>query len=98
MDHGNIVAVYQNKHATVYISDEYLASHTPAQIEANRREASAVAMRIFRRAIDRGQIEGITPEQWQKRFGQAAAENRLRERDEREAQRRALLAKPVTPP
>ena len=94
MDQGNIVAVYQTKHATVYISDAYLASHTPAQIEANRREARAVAMGIFRRAIDRGQIEGITTEQWQQRFGQAAAENRLRERAERDAQRRALLAGP----
>lgn len=98
MDQGNIVAVYQTKHATVYISDAYLASHTPAQIEANRREARAVAMRIFRRAIDRGQIEGITPEQWQQRFGQAASENRLRERAEREAQRRALLAGPLPTP
>ena len=98
MEQGNIVAAYQTAHATVYISDAYLASHTPAQIEANRREARAVAMGIFRRAMDRGQIEGITPEQWQQRFGQAAAENRIRERAEREAQRHALLAKPVTPP
>ena len=98
MNQGNIVAAYQTSHATVYISDAYLAGHTPEQIEDNRRQARAVAMRIFRRAIDRGQIEGITPEQWQKRFGQAAAENRLRERAERETQRHALLAKPVTPP
>lgn len=98
MNQGNIVAVYQTKHATVYISDEYLASHTQAQIEANRREARAVAMGIFSRAIDRGQIEGITPEQWQQRFGQTAAENRLRERAEREAQRRALLAGPLPTP
>ena len=88
MDQGNIVAVYQTAHATVYISDAYLAGHTPEQIEANRRQARAVAMGIFRRAMDRGRIEGITPEQWQKRFGQTAAENRLRERAEREALRR----------
>lgn len=92
MEQGNIVATYQTAHATVYISDAYLAGHTPEQIEANRREARAVAMGIFRRAIDRGQIEGITPEEWQRRFGKIAEENRIRERAEREAQRRALLA------
>lgn len=88
MEQGKIVAVYQTKHATVYISDAYLAIHTPEQIEANRRQARAVAMGIFRRAMDRGRIEGITPEQWQQRFGQTAAKNRLRERAEREALRR----------
>lgn len=88
MEQGNIVAAYRSAHATVYISDAYLAGHTPEQIEANRRQARAVAMGILRRAMDRGQIEGITPEQWQQRFGQAAAQNRIRERAEREALRR----------
>jgi hypothetical protein len=98
MDQGNIVAVYQTKHATVYISDAYLASHTPAQIEANRREARAVAMGIFRHAMDRGRIEGITPEEWQRRFGKIAEENRIRERAEREALRRAMLSGPLPTP
>lgn len=64
-----IVATYQTKGATVHIADDALQRLSPAQIERNRNHARAVAAQIARRAMERGEIEGLTPEEWDRRYG-----------------------------
>lgn len=64
-----IVATYQTKAATVHIADDALQRLSPAQIERNRNHARSVAGQIARRAMERGEIEGLTPEEWDRRYG-----------------------------
>lgn len=69
MAKGNIIASYNCSGVTVRISDAVLAGLSPAQLAANRREAQRVASRILDRAVERGTVEGLTPEEWQRRYG-----------------------------
>lgn len=64
-----IVATYTTDKATVHIDDSALQRLSPAQIEANRNRARAVAAGIARRAMERGELEGLTMEEWEKRYG-----------------------------
>ena len=64
-----IVATYQTKAATVHIADDALQRLSPAQIERNRNHARAGAGQIARRAMERGEIEALTPEEWDRRYG-----------------------------
>lgn len=64
-----IVATYQTKAGTIQIDDDALQRLSPAQIERNRNHARAVAGQIARRAMERGEIEGLTPEEWDRRYG-----------------------------
>lgn len=64
-----IVATYQTKAATVQIADDALQRLSPAQIERNRNHARSVAGQIARRAMERGLVEALTPEEWDRRYG-----------------------------
>ena len=64
-----IVATYNCKGVTVQIDDDALQRLSPAQIERNRNHARAVAGQIARRAMERGEIEALTPEEWDRRYG-----------------------------
>lgn len=64
-----IVATYNCKGVTVQIDDDALQRLSPAQIERNRNHARSVAGQIARRAMERGEIEALTPEEWDRRYG-----------------------------
>lgn len=62
-----IVKTIQAEGAVVHIDDGVLRGLTPGQIQDNRRQAQAVARRIAYRAMERGAVEGLTPEEWRRR-------------------------------
>ena len=64
-----IVATYNCKGVTVQIDDAALQRLTPEQIAANRRNAQRLAGQLATRAMRRGEIEGITPEEYRARYG-----------------------------
>ena len=64
-----IVQTIQTTGATVHIADDVLRQLSEAQIRANRRYAQRLAGRIAVRAMERGAVEGVTPEVWAERFG-----------------------------
>ena len=64
-----IVATYNCKGVTVHIDDAALQQLTPEQISANRRNAQRLAGQLAARAMRRGEIEGITPEDYRERYG-----------------------------
>lgn len=64
-----IVKTIQAEGAVVHIDDDVLRGLTPGQIQDNRRQAQAVARRIAYRAMERGAVEGLTPEEWRRRYG-----------------------------
>ena len=72
MQEGNIVAEYRCGGVTVRISDAAFAGLTPEQLQRNRRNAQRVASGILARAMDRGDVEGIPPEEWERRYGRYA--------------------------
>ena len=69
----NIIASYPRTGVTVKISDAALGRLSPEQLERNLRSAQRVASRILRRAMDRGEVDGLAPEEWQRRYGREAA-------------------------
>lgn len=64
-----IVKTIQTTGATVHIADDVLRGLSPAQLAANIRYARRVAGRIAARAMERGAVEGLTPEEWAQRYG-----------------------------
>ena len=64
-----IVKTIQAEGAVVHIDDDVLRGLTPGQIQDNRRQAQAVARRIAYRAMERGEVEGLTPEEWTRQGG-----------------------------
>lgn len=64
-----IVKTIKTDAAVVHIDDDVLRSLTPTQVEANRRHARGVAWGIAYRAMERGAVEGLTPEEWNRRYG-----------------------------
>lgn len=69
MASDHIIATYSCSGVTVQISDAVLSGLSPEQLARNRRSARRVASRILKRAMDRGEVEGLTPEEWQRRYG-----------------------------
>jgi hypothetical protein len=64
-----IVQTIQTAAATVHIADDALQALSPAQVRANRIHAGRVAAQIAARAMERGAVEGLTPEEWRRRYG-----------------------------
>ena len=64
-----IVKTIQTEGAVVHIDDDVLRGLTPAQLQRNLRRTRAVAAGIAYRAMLRGEVEGLTPEEWQRRYG-----------------------------
>lgn len=64
-----IVKTIETTGATVHIADDVLRALSPAGISANVRYAARLAGRIAVRAMERGAVEGVTPETWAERFG-----------------------------
>ena len=65
-----IVATYNcSKGITVHIDDAALQRLTPEQIAANRHNAQRLAGQLANQAMRRGEIEGITPEEYRAKFG-----------------------------
>jgi|GEM_PF-4510538 hypothetical protein len=71
-----IVKTIQAEGAVVHIDDDVLRTLTPEQIEANRRQARAAAWGIAYRAMERGEVEGLTPEEWVRRYGDGGTDCR----------------------
>lgn len=65
----HIIATYSCSGVTVRIADDALAALSPEQLARNRRNVQRVASRILKRAMDRGEVEGLTPEEWRRRYG-----------------------------
>lgn len=64
-----IVATYNCSGVTVHVDDAALRELTPEQIAANRRSAQRLAGQLAVRAMQRGEIEGIEPEEYRRRYG-----------------------------
>ena len=64
-----IVATYKFTGVTVHIDDCLLRQLTPEQIAANRRNAQRLAGQLAMKAMLRGDIEGITREEYLAKYG-----------------------------
>jgi hypothetical protein len=64
-----IAATYNCKGVTVHVDDAELRQLTPEQLQARRQDAQRVASRILARAMARGAVDGLSPADWQRRFG-----------------------------
>lgn len=69
MTEGKIIATFNSTGATVQISDAAFAGLAPEQLRRNRGQTQRVASRILRRAMERGEVEGLPPEEWHRRYG-----------------------------
>lgn len=69
MASDHIIATYSCSGVTVRIADDALAALSPEQLARNRRNIQRVASRILKRAMDRGEVEGLAPEEWRRRYG-----------------------------
>ena len=65
-----IVATYNCSGVTVHVDDAALRQLTPEQIAANRRSAQRLAGQLAVRAMQRGEVEGIQPEEYRRRYGE----------------------------